>query len=170
MNSADIRLPRPARELPKVAIAAFLFSGAMLLGAYAFEFIGGLAPCQMCYWQRWAHWAVLAFALLTFAAPRAGAPLVALGLAGSAGVAAYHAGVEYGWWQGPQSCTATGESLDGIDPAAILGGLSEPMSGVDCSEPAWSMLGISMAGWNGLLSLGALVVVLVLMKQMRARS
>ena len=152
----------------RIAVFAILFSGAMLLSAYAFQYIGGLPPCQMCHWQRWAHFAVLGFGVFALGAPRS--PLgpwgVASALGASATIAGFHAGVEYGWWEGPKSCTnvAGADELGRVD-GNFLQSLDAPMAIVDCSEAAWSMLGISMAGWNALASLGALVVVVVIAKQ-----
>lgn len=162
----------PAR-LPLFALVAALFSAGMLAGAYLFELVGGYAPCRMCYWQRWAHWAVLAGAGVAVVVPRPGARLGALlvpgALAVSAGLGAYHAGVEYGWWTGPRSCSGGGASLEGLDPGAILGGLDAPLAAVDCAAAPWS-LGLSMAGWNAVLSLGALVVVIALVRTKGVRA
>ena len=131
----------------------------MLAGAYAFQYIGGLAPCQMCHWQRWTHWAVLAAALFALALPRIAALrwLVAIALGAGVTVATFHAGVEYGWWQGPATCSA-----GMIDPEDLRAGgsvfdLDAPISAATCSDPAWVMLGISMAGWNAIMTLLALL-------------
>ena len=148
---------------------ALAFSGAMLAGAYAFQFIGGLAPCQMCYWQRWAHWLVVGVALLGLFLPnrRFWGVMAASGLLASVIIAGYHAGVEYAWWEGPKTCTAGVPDLDAIRAGGdIFRNLGEAEF-VDCSKPAWSMLGISMAGWNALLSLGALAMVILGMKRSR---
>jgi len=149
----------------RIALFAVLFSGAMLLSAYAFELIGGLPPCQMCYWQRWAHYCVLGFGVVAYVVPRSwvGPFGVASALGASATVAGFHAGVEYKWWKGPQSCSASPDpsALEKID-GNFFDTLDVPMNIVDCSEAAWSMLGISMAGWNALASLGALAIVIVL--------
>jgi len=149
-----------------VAVFAVLFSGAMLLSAYAFEYIGGLQPCQLCYWQRWTHFAVLGLGLGGLLLPRVKtmAWLTIIALAACAAMAAYHAGVEYSWWEGPSTCMAGGDVSD-IDPSAIFGELTEPLKGVDCSKPVWSMLGISMAGWNFLASLGATLLALLILRK-----
>ena len=166
------------REAPALAL---LFSAGMLAGAYAFEYIGGLLPCQMCWWQRWVHWGVLGVGLAGVAAPRAvggrasalgprfwGA-LAALGLLASFAVAGFHAGVEYGLWEGPQSCSAgAGADLGAVDPGAIFDGLSEPLAAVSCADAAWSFAGLSMAGWNAVLSLGAAGAVVWLLMRGRA--
>lgn len=146
------------RRLPDAFAGAF--SGAMLAGAYAFEFIGGLAPCQMCHWQRWTHWAVIAAALLALALPRVAALrwLVAAALGSAVTIAAFHAGVEYGWWSGPASCAAGVVDPGELRAANPLDLFDAPIEVPDCSKPAWTMMGVSMAGWNALASLGALLL------------
>ena len=131
----------------------------MLAGAYAFQYIGGLAPCQMCHWQRWTHWGVLAAALLALALPRVAALrwLVAVALGAGVTVAAFHAGVEYGWWEGPQSCSAGMIDLEDLRAGGSVFDLDAPLDTATCSDPAWTMLGISMAGWNAIMTLLALL-------------
>lgn len=132
-------------------------AAAMLAGAFAFEHIGGLRPCVLCWWQRYAWMAALALGLAGAAAgrTRAGSILVTLGafaaLAG-AGIAFFHVGVEQKWWEGTAEC---GSSLGGEMTAEerLKRLLGTPV--VRCDEIAWSMLGLSMAAWNGLVSLGA---------------
>jgi disulfide bond formation protein DsbB len=137
--------------LQRRAVGPTLGSLLLLLGAFAFQYLGGLAPCHLCILQRWPHAVAVAIGLLILVWPRR---LLAL-LAGfvvldGAGIGVYHVGVERGWWQGPSTCTAPapgdmapGELLDQI--------LATPV--VLCDQVAWSMLGISMAGWNVVLSL-----------------
>jgi disulfide bond formation protein DsbB len=134
------------------ALGPTLGSALLLLGAFAFQYLGGLAPCHLCILQRWPHGVAVAIGLLILVWPRRLLALLAgVVVLGGAGVGAYHVGVERGWWQGPSTCTAPapgemapGELLDQI--------LATPL--VLCDEVAWSMLGISMAGWNVVLSLG----------------
>jgi disulfide bond formation protein DsbB len=124
-------------------------SGSLLLGALAFQFIGGLPPCEMCHWQRWAHLAVLGAGALALFAPSL-LPLPLLAMAVSAGLGAYHAGVEQRWWDGP-GCAAAfrpGEDLLGSIIASPL---------VRCDQIPWSFLGLSMAGWNAAISFLAVV-------------
>jgi disulfide bond formation protein DsbB len=138
-------------------------SGALLAGALLFEHLGGLRPCPLCYAQRWAHWAAAALAAGALAlglrgeagreweAPLLGGAVAAL-LAG-AGTAGFHVGVEAKWWPGLAFCGGLDANapltLDGIS-AALGADLAAPR----CDEVAWSLLGISMAGYNGLISLG----------------
>ncbi|MFW5654746.1 MAG: disulfide bond formation protein B [Roseicyclus sp.] len=131
-------------------------SAMLLLAAFAFQHLGGLAPCAMCLWQRWPHAAAVAIGAVGLALPSAvPAGLGALAMLGNAGIAFYHTGVERDWWEGPASCSGGGlgsaSVADLLDPG-IGGGF------VMCDEVAWSMLGLSMASWNGLgcLALAAL--------------
>ncbi len=119
---------------------------ALLGGALAFEYIGGLYPCEMCLWQRWALVAALALALLGWALGHARAVLAlsALAVLVGAGIAGFHVGVEQQWWKGITECAAT---PIGGSTADILGAvLAAPI--VRCDAIAWSLFGISMARWN----------------------
>jgi disulfide bond formation protein DsbB len=140
---------------------AFLLvaSLAMILGAYGFQYIGEMEPCEMCYWQRYAYYVaipLLAIAVLLAAdsaqgiLARAFTGLAALALLTGAVIAAYHTGVEYKWWPGPDSCTASGFAADTAEAflAAIKG-----RNIVMCDEIPWSLFGISMAGYNFLVSM-----------------
>jgi disulfide bond formation protein DsbB len=139
-------------ELHRRALAPLLGSVALLLGALAFQYLGGLAPCPLCIDQRWPHAIAILLGLLILAWPKRGLALLAgLVVLAGAGIGLYHAGIEQHWWAGPATCTApvpgavpAGELLDQI--------LATPV--VLCDEIAWSWLGISMAGWNAILSLG----------------
>jgi disulfide bond formation protein DsbB len=133
-------------------------SAAMLAAAFAFQYLGGLAPCAMCLWQRWPHAGALVLGALGAAVPSA---FVAVGgglaMLGNAGIALYHTGVERDWWEGPSTCSGGGGDLGSMDMADLL----NPEIGsaiVMCDEVAWEMLGLSMASWNGLacLALAAL--------------
>lgn len=136
------------RVLP---LLAGLGSADLLLGAMAFQFIGGLAPCDMCLWQRWPHVVALILALLwlRFRA-RLLVVLGALTMLGSAGLGLWHAGVERGWWEGPTTCTSA--NVSGLTPDQLLQQImTAPI--VRCDEIAWSFAGLSMAGWNAVISL-----------------
>jgi disulfide bond formation protein DsbB len=148
--------------------AALLLAGsaALLAGAWGFELIGGLIPCEMCWWQRWA---LLAVAFLAFDAlllgqmqarqgrsgavlglvARLSAWLALLAMAGNAGLALFHVGVEQKWWQGLTRCTAP--PLAGDMKTMMADILAQPL--VRCDAIPWQMFGISMAGWNFLISL-----------------
>lgn len=137
--------------LQRRGIGAATGSLLLLAAALAFQYIGGLAPCPMCIWQRWPHVAAVALGLALLVLPwRVLAALGALAMFTGAGLGLYHAGVEQGWWQGPTSCIAPG--IGGLSSEQLLKSiLAAPV--VRCDEIAWSLLGLSMAGWNALASL-----------------
>ncbi|UAJ11425.1 disulfide bond formation protein B [Glacieibacterium megasporae] len=124
-------------------------STALLGGALAFQYIGHLAPCEMCLWQRWPHVAALALGLVAWAmrSNRAVVALAALAVLATAAIGYFHAGVEYHWWAGPQACTAAGLASG---PDFITAALATPM--IRCDAAAWTLFGISMAGYNALFS------------------
>ena len=145
---------------------------ALLAGAFAFERLGGLYPCEMCWWQRWAHMAALAFALIALAGggrlPDRGRSFVwlaALAILVSGGIAVYHAGVEAGIFEGFTQCTSAGGGGSAEDVLNAV--MNAPL--VRCDEVQWQWLGISMAGWNAILSLAAALVILWLSLKRRSR-
>jgi disulfide bond formation protein DsbB len=149
---------------------AVLLPAALLAGAWGSQLIGHLYPCEMCHWQRWPHYAALAIALLAFVVPQrsVGKSLVIvaallIGISGAIGVA--HAGVEYHWWSGFTACTQTVD-LRGLDGAARLDALMRAPV-VRCDTAQWSFAGISLAGFNAILSLGGAITILWLMRKSR---
>lgn len=149
-------------SLQKARALALLIPAALLAGAWGFQLIGHLYPCEMCHWQRWPHYAALPIALLAFVPGLPQRPLVALAalaiaVSGAIGVA--HAGVEYHWWQGFTPCTSTfssgGDTLTAIMNAPV----------VRCDAPQWTFAGISLAGFNAIVSLGGALVILVLLSR-----
>ena len=126
-------------------------------GAYASQYFAGLVPCEMCWWQRYAHFAALACALAAFAVPprRAWTALAGLAIALAALLGAYHAGIEYGWWKGVTACTSEISFKAGQDPLAAI--MAAPM--IRCDTVQWSLFGISMAGYNFLFSGTAAVAI-----------
>ena len=124
-------------------------SAALLGGALAFQYLGHLAPCEMCLWQRWPHVAALGIGLLAWARSnnRFAVAVAAVCLLVGAGLGFFHAGVEYHWWTGPQACTAPALASGTSFVAAAL---AAPL--IRCDAAAWTMFGISMAGYNGLVS------------------
>lgn len=138
-------------NLAKARVLALVAPALLLGGAYVSQYGFGLYPCQMCWWQRYAHFAALAFAILAFLRPAARAPvlLAALAIGASGVIGGFHAGVEYGWWQGFTACTTTAAA--GGDPLQAI--LDAPL--VRCDVAPWSLFGISLAGWNFVFSLGA---------------
>ncbi len=130
---------------------------AMLLGAFAFQYIGGMAPCALCLWQRWPHAAAVLIGALSLRIAGPVLPLLgALSALTTAGIGVFHVGVEQKWWQGLASCTAG--SIEGISTADLLNPNVVVGAVVRCDEIAWSMLGISMPGWNVVISVGLALI------------
>ena len=145
-------------------LIALLLPIALLGGALGSQYLGGLHPCEMCYWQRWPHAAAILLAAIAFTAPAASGRsrtftlLAALAIAVSGAIGVYHAGVEAKIFQGFTTCTAMGK---GLSTADLLKQISKaPL--VRCDEVQFRFLGISMAGWNAILSLGGAALILLL--------
>ena len=135
----------------RYVLLATLGSGALLLGAFAFQYIGGLAPCTLCLWQRWPHGAAILIGGLALVMGGRLLPVFgAMAAATTAGIAAFHVGVEQKWWEGLTSCTAG--SIEGISTADLLNPDVIVAAPVRCDAIAWAMMGVSMAGWNMILS------------------
>jgi len=134
-----------ARQAQLLAIA---IPAALLGGAYFSQYVGGLYPCEMCWWQRYPHFIALALGLLSLALEprRLWVGLAALAVIASGLIGGFHAGVEYGWWQGLTQCSTTIEA-SGDAMEAIM---NAPM--VRCDAAPWDLFGISLAGWNFLIS------------------
>ncbi|MBB4857757.1 disulfide bond formation protein DsbB [Novosphingobium chloroacetimidivorans] len=142
---------------------ALLTPAALLAGAYISQYGFGLPPCEMCWWQRYAHFVALLLALLAFALPkRAVVALAAAAIAAAGLIGGFHAGVEYGWWQGVTACTA-GTFAKGGDPLAAI--LAAPV--IRCDVAPWSLFGISLAGWNFLFSGAAALAIAFLLARGR---
>ncbi|MFT6459383.1 disulfide bond formation protein B [Pseudophaeobacter arcticus] len=134
-------------------LAATLGSAAMMLGALGFQYIGELAPCKMCYWQRYPHVAAVGIGILAFLLPGAGLTallyLGALATLITGGIGVYHTGVERGYWEGPTTCTSG--PIGGLTPEQLM----EQIMGaplVRCDEVPWELFTLSMASWNAILS------------------
>ena len=151
-------------DASKARLVALLLPLALLGGALGSQYIGGLHPCEMCYWQRWPHGVAIVLAALSFVTrngtSRMLTLLAAVAIAVSGAIGVYHAGVEAGVFEGLTTCTANGaRTLNEI--------LTAPL--VRCDQVQFSFLGISMAGWNAILSLsGAALIVFLLLKDRRA--
>jgi len=141
-------------------------SSALLLGAFAFQYVGGLAPCKMCLWQRWPHGAAILIGLVALLRPGRALPLFgALAAATTGAIGVYHTGVERDWWEGPTTCTSgpignlsADELLDQIMAAPL----------VRCDEVPWDMLGLSMASWNAVISFALALIWIAAMLKSRA--
>ena len=154
-------MPKSRLAAPLVALAApLLLYGGALLSQFGF----GLHPCEMCYWQRWPHQAAIVLALLALLlrrndqAMRVFTRLAAVAIAISGAIGVFHAGVEYGFWEGLTTCstTQTGPiTLDSIMAAPIT----------RCDVPQWTLAGISLAGFNAIFSAAAAALVLTLLRR-----
>jgi disulfide bond formation protein DsbB len=134
---------------------------ALAGGALASQYVGGLHPCEMCHWQRWPHFAAMGVAAVAFLVPQVMARRVLVLAAGaliaaSGVIGVMHAGVEYGWWEGFTACASgirstgsTSELLDQIMAAPVT----------RCDVPQWTFAGISLAGFNALLSFAAALLI-----------
>jgi len=144
----------------RIAIFLGAVSAALILGALGFQYIGHYPPCELCMLQRYPHFAAIAVGLggglllETGLLPRkfgtATAFIAALLVMATGVIGVYHAGVEWQWWRGPSTCTGTAIRLSGaLD-------LNAPV--ISCDHAAWRLFGISMAGYNGLISMGAAIL------------
>ena len=150
-------------SLHRARLLALLVPAALLAGAWGSQLIGHLYPCEMCHWQRWPHYGALVVAIAAFALPAAARPLTliaALLIALSGAIGVYHAGVEWGWWHGITACTSTA-TFAGTSPEERLAAIMRaPL--VRCDVAQWRLFGVSLAGWNALVSLTGGAAILVL--------
>ncbi|GGG60536.1 dihydroneopterin aldolase [Salipiger pallidus] len=126
-------------------------SAAVLLGAFGFQYIGGLPPCHLCLWQRWPHAIAILIGALALAVPGRVLPVLgALAALATAAVGVYHTGVERKWWEGPTTCTASGDisTLSADDAINQIMGAAITR----CDDVLWQFLGLSMASWNAIIS------------------
>lgn len=163
MTNAAIPGPDAAPSRLRAARWLTLLVPATLLGgALGSQYLGGLHPCEMCYWQRWPHAVAILLAAAAFIAParsRALILLAAAAIAVSGAIGVYHALVELGIAEGFTTCTTSGS-----------GSLAEIMATplVRCDQIQFAFLGISMAGWNAILSLGSAIAIFWLTWSSRA--
>jgi disulfide bond formation protein DsbB len=135
----------------------------LLAGAYLSQYGFKLFPCEMCWWQRYPHFAAVALALVsTVVAPkRMWIALAALAILASGLIGAFHAGVEYGWWEGLTACTSTVAA--GGDPLEAI--MNAPL--IRCDVAPWTLAGISLAGFNAIISTLSAVAIFVLLAKDR---
>lgn len=152
----------------RAALLIFLVAFATIAGAWIFEYYGYL-PCELCLKQRWAYYAGVPLALIVvLLAPhspglaKAGLALLAVLWLGSMVFGIYHSGVEWKWWPGPSTCTAQAGFSGGLPD------LSKPA--VMCDEPALRIFGLSLAGWNAVISLGLALVAFAGMRRAQGSS
>jgi disulfide bond formation protein DsbB len=139
-------------SLQQATWLVFAITLAVILGAWGFQF-AGYEPCELCLKQRWAYYAVVpisaALALIAGNNPkllRQGLILLGLIMLASCIFGIYHSGVEWKFWAGPTTCTGGGDAAF----TSVLPDLSKPA--VMCDQPAIRILGISLAGYNALIS------------------
>ena len=160
-QSAAIPAFKPAATSPALAasLAVALTAAATIAGAWFFQLVLGIVPCPLCLEQRYAYYLAIPLGLLIALAARGGAPrpllfaglaILALASLANAGLGTYHAGVEWGFWKGPTDCSG---------PVVNLGSATDLLSRLDtvkvvrCDEVQWRFLGLSLAGYNLLISL-----------------
>jgi disulfide bond formation protein DsbB len=155
-----------ARSRPIVAAAAIVAVGgaAAILGAWFFQYGVGLKPCPLCLEQRYPYYFAIPLAALVMMGDQVGSSrkvlvaalgAIALGMLWNAGLGTYHAGVEWKLWAGPRDCSGALESLG--NAGSLLDTLDK-ISVVRCDEAAWRFLGVSLAGYNAVISLGLAAV------------
>lgn len=152
----------------RASLLIFLIAFATIAGAWVFEYYG-YAPCELCLKQRWAYYTGVPLALVVAAlAPRnpglarKGLAVLALFWLGSMAFGIYHSGVEWKWWPGPATCTAQAGFTGGLPD------LSKPA--VLCDTPAIRILGLSLAGWNAVISLALALIALAGLRRTQGSS
>jgi disulfide bond formation protein DsbB len=149
------------RSRPIAAAAAVIAVGATatILGAWFFQYGLGLRPCPLCLEQRYAYYFAIPLALMVLAGDSVGSSrkvllgalvIIAAGMLWNAGLGTYHAGVEWKFWAGPQDCSGP---IDKFGSAGDMLNKLQSVTVVRCDEAAWRFLGISLAGYNVLISL-----------------
>jgi disulfide bond formation protein DsbB len=123
----------------------------LLVGAYGFQHLGGMAPCKLCLWQRYPHFAAIFIGVLALMLHGRTLPLLGmLAALSSAAIGVYHTGVERGFWEGPTTCTSG--PVGGLSASELMDQImNAPL--VRCDDIAWQMAGLSMASWNAIASL-----------------
>jgi disulfide bond formation protein DsbB len=141
------------------ALAVAVIAAVTLAGAWFFELVLDIRPCPLCLEQRYAYYLAIPLGVLVaLAASRdvsrpvlvAGLAILALAALGNAGLGAYHAGVEWKFWQGPTDCTGT---IGNLGSAGNLLERLDTVKVIRCDEVQWRFLGLSLAGYNVLISL-----------------
>ena len=158
MSAMTISMIR-SRPVASAAIAVAAVGAAAILGAWIFQYGLGLQPCPLCLEQRYAYYFAIPLAVMVLVGDHVGASrkvlfaalvAIALGMLWNAGLGVYHSGIEWKWWAGPQECTGT---LGDLGSAGGLLSKLESFNVVRCDEAAWRFLGLSLAGYNALISL-----------------
>src|ERR1700682_6236861 len=160
-DTTDVPTLRRGEATPVLtaALATLLIAAATIAGAWFFELVLDIVPCPLCLEQRYAYYAIIPLSALVALGSARGTPravllaglaIIALAALANAGLGAYHAGVEWGFWQGPAECS--GPVLDLGKAGSLLDNLDK-VKVVRCDEVQWRFLGLSLAGYNVLISL-----------------
>lgn len=154
MSDYRLHVPLTLRQASLIILGA---AAATIGGALVFQYGFGLTPCKLCLMQRNPYYLAMPLAVAATLAPRRLARLILVLVAAiflvSAGLGAYHAGVEWGFWLGPSDCGGAGAGPSAGQVGDFLNQLQTTRV-ISCTEAAWRFLGLSLAGWNVLISLG----------------
>jgi disulfide bond formation protein DsbB len=158
MSEMSIGMIR-TRPVTAAATAIALVGAVTILGAWFFQYGLGLKPCPLCLEQRYAYYFAIPLAVMIVLGDHFGASrkvllaalvAIALGMLWNATLGVYHSGIEWRWWPGPQECSG---ALDDLGAGGGLLNKLQSISVVRCDEAAWRFLGLSLAGYNALISL-----------------
>jgi disulfide bond formation protein DsbB len=147
-----------SRPVLSAAVAIAVAGAATIVGAWIFQYGLGLNPCPLCLEQRYAYYFAVPLAVMVALGDQAGASrkvligalvAIAAGMLWNTGLGIYHSGVEWGWWAGPQECSG---SLGDLGVGGPLAQKLKSITVVRCDEAAWRFLGLSLAGYNALIS------------------
>jgi disulfide bond formation protein DsbB len=147
-----------SRPVLSAAIAIAVVGAATVLGAWLFQYGLGFQPCPLCLEQRYAYYFAVPLAVMIALGDQAGSSrkvllggliAIAAGMVWNTGLGIYHSGVEWGWWAGPQECSG---SLGDLGSGGSLADKLKSIRVVRCDQAAWRFLGLSLAGYNALIS------------------
>jgi len=150
-----------ARPIATAAIAIAVIGSATILGAWFFQYVLGYKPCPLCLEQRYVYYFGIPLAVLVLLGEGVGSSrkvlvfalaVIAAGMLWNTGLSTYHAGIEWKWWAGPTDCSGT------LDHLTAPGSILDSIKVVRCDEAAWRFLGLSLAGYDALISLALAAV------------
>jgi disulfide bond formation protein DsbB len=153
-----------ARPVAAAALAVAAMGAATIAGAWFFEYGLGLRPCPLCLEQRYPYYFAVPLALMVALGDHAGASrkvlfgallAIAAGMLWNAGLGVYHSGIEWGWWIGPQECAG---AIGDLGSARNLAERLQSINVVRCDQAPWRFLGLSLAGYNVLISLALALI------------
>ncbi len=165
MTNGTLTLARNEPPLTAAVIVA-LVGLATIGGFFFFQYVVGLAPCPLCLEQRNAYYVSVPLAVLLWLGAGYGAQrkvlvlgflVIAAAMVWNTGLSVYHAGIEWKWWAGPTECTGP---MNNVSTAKDLLSQLNTFSPIRCDEASWRFLGLSLAGWDALVSLGLAIVAL----------